>query len=303
MVDAIVVTWNSTADTVECVRSLATSTTPLRRIRVIDNGSDASELAALKKELPDVSLIESPTNIGFAGGCNLGIAASLRQDADFVWIVNNDAVVERDALQALLETAGEDSRIGIVGSRVVYASEPSRIWHEGGIVDAIRGIAYNARQDQPAETPGPPRDTPYVSGCSMLLRTSCVQDVGPLDTRFFLYFEDAEVCMRATRRGWRVVIQPRSVVHHKVSSSTSRIPDRVAFLKDRNRTLFALSCSAGRRGIWLAFAYHGARAIRYWLIPPAGRSRAFFLAAFRSGVRAAASEPASSIGVTRPAGS
>lgn len=287
VVDAVVVTWNATDDTIACVRSLMASASPLRRLRVVDNGSDRDTVAALEEALPDVDLIESPANLGFAGGCNLGISASLREDADFVWIVNNDAVVESGSLGALLDAMCLDGITGIVGSRVVYADEPNLIWHEGGIVNTIRGIAFNAREGEAADPPGPPSDTPYVSGCSMLLRATALRGIGAFDTRFFLYFEDVEICLRAARLGWRVVVQPRSVVHHKVSASTSRIPDRVAFLKDRNRTLFAICCAGGRWTALMATAYHGARAVRYWLIPRAGQTRGASLLAFRSGVRSA----------------
>jgi GT2 family glycosyltransferase len=288
VVDGIVVTWNEIDDTIRCVESLIANAAPLRRVRVIDNGSNVDVLAALRRALPPCAdVVALPANLGFGAGCNAGIDLSMREGADFVWVVNNDAVVEPTALRPLLEVADRDPTTGIVGSRVVLADRPQVIWHEGGVIDVIRGIAYNDREGWIADPPGPPRSTPYVSGCSMLLRTSCLREIGAFDPRFFLYLEDTELCLRAQRHGWRVVIQPASLVHHKVSASTSRLPRRVAFLKDRNRTLFALACSHGWMARSLALAYHGARAVRDGLSPATGRDRASHLRAFRTGVRAA----------------
>jgi GT2 family glycosyltransferase len=282
---AIVVNWNGALDTLRCVDSIQRSNLQAHRIYVVDNASEDESLAVLERSGREFTLLVSRRNLGFAGGCNLAIREALRGDAQYVWLLNNDAVADEEALATLVLAAEADPLIGAAGSRIVYASNPNCIWHEGGHADVIRGIAGNDREGEPAGPPGPVRDTAFVSGCSMLLRSSCLAEVGLLDPAFFLYYEDVEFSVRARRSGWRVVVEPQSVVRHQVSVSTSRLPELVRYLQDRNRALFAFRCAPTRAHAAVAFLYHAARAVRYVAIPRFDQARLGPARAFLDAVR------------------
>ncbi|HEX9021119.1 MAG TPA: glycosyltransferase family 2 protein, partial [Nitrospirota bacterium] len=208
------------------------------RVMVIDNGSSDNSEKILRRSLPDIEVIQSGSNLGFAGGNNVGIRLALERGAEYIWLLNNDAVVDPAALSALVETAESDASIGIVGSKIFFFSPPRRIWFAGGfwkygkLFFTIRGEEEDRGQYDRLEA------VDFITGCSLLIRAETVRQIGLLDEKYFLYWEDAEWNARAGEHGWAIRFEPRSKVWHKVSSSFNPETDAQAYYYLRNKLLF-----------------------------------------------------------------
>jgi GT2 family glycosyltransferase len=230
-----VLNWNGTADTLECLEALKALTYPEYRILIIDNGSAEPCTAAVAERFPDVEVIELPTNLGFAGGNNFGMRLALERGAEYVWLLNNDTVVEPDALTALAHAAETGERVGLVGSKILFFRQDGLIDHAGGFIAPWRfggagHIGLGERdQGQYDET----RPVDYVSGCSLLARREMIEETGFLDEQYFAYWEDVDWCTRAQQGGWNAVYAPGSVVHHKGGRETEISPLRF-YLAARN---------------------------------------------------------------------
>jgi GT2 family glycosyltransferase len=239
LVYIIIVNWNGWRDTLECVTSCRKLAYDNVRIIVIDNGSSDDSDKILRHSLPDIEVIQSGSNLGFAGGNNVGIRLALERGAQYLWLLNNDTVVDPAALSALVEPAEHDPHVGIVGSKIYYFSTPRRLWFAGGfwkfgkIQIIIRG---EGEEDKGLYDHIIPVD--FVTGCSLLIRAETVRDIGLLEEKYFLYWEDTDWNARAREKGWKILYNPHSTLWHKVSSSFNLKTDEQAYYYLRSKLLF-----------------------------------------------------------------
>jgi hypothetical protein len=218
----IVLTWNGKAMTMECLESLASLEYGNARVIVVDNGSTDGTADAVRSAYGErVTIIENPRNLGFSLGNNVGIRHALEKGADFVLLLNNDTVVDPALVDRLVEGITISKNIGIVGPKIYYASPPDRIWFAGGEVFLSRGVSRHIGiRERDTGRYDTVRDVDYVTGCALMARRGVFDSIGHLDPTFPAYYEDVDFCMRARRRGFRVVYVPAGRVWHKISSST-----------------------------------------------------------------------------------
>jgi GT2 family glycosyltransferase len=210
-----VLNWNGWRDTIECLDSLKQCRYPHLTVIVVDNGSTDDSVARIRSAHPDILLLESGKNLGFAAGNNIAIRYALAHNADCVWLLNNDTKPAPDSLSALVAKLLTDQRIGAVASICYYADAPSTVEAWGGArVNLWVGYGRNSTQ--------PRRDDWFQSlnGTSLLVARAAIEDAGLLDEGFFLYWEDTEFCLRLRKNRWRLAAAPDSRVLHKVNAST-----------------------------------------------------------------------------------
>jgi len=216
-VSVITVNWNNFNDSAECLESLRKTTYPNFEVIVVDNGSVGDDVSLLKQRFGDsIRLIVNDKNSGFAGGCNIGIRDALARGADYVVLLNNDTVVAPDFLEGLVRVAQSDERVGIAGGKVFCYELPELIWFAGGIINyrtgrtPIRGSgeADKGQFDEIVRVD-------WISGCFMFISRDVLQAVGMLDERFFFGWEDVDLCVRAARKGFKVLFVPESRIWHK----------------------------------------------------------------------------------------
>ena len=194
----VVLNWNGWRDTLECLNSLMESSYSELTIIVVDNGSNDDSVAKIRATYPEILLLESGTNLGFAGGNNVGIRYALAHGADYVWLLNNDTKPAPGALAELVAKARTDSRIGAVASICYYADNPSKVQAWAGTrVNLWVGYVRNSTVPRPDEW------FEALYGASILIARAAIENVGLLDENFFLYLEETEFCLRLRRKGWR----------------------------------------------------------------------------------------------------
>ena len=156
-------------------------------------------------------LIQNSTNAGFSGGNNVGIRYAVQQNADYLWLLNNDTLAAGTALKELVYRMQTDETFGLVGALIYHASEPNKIQaYGGGTLMPVLGV------DRFVHSPGV---IDYVSGTSLFIKCRMIEQVGLLDEKIFFYWEDVDYCQRALKKGWKLEVASNAVVYHKFSAS------------------------------------------------------------------------------------
>jgi GT2 family glycosyltransferase len=221
MVVAVVLTWNGREDTLACLASLEAAPDRPDAIVLVDNGSSDGTADAVRERFPDVELVRSEENLGFAGGNNLGLERAGELGADHVLVLNNDAEVEPGGVQALVEEAARRPDAASLGSKILFAEPPDLIWFAGARFDPRAGyngrqLGYRERDDGRYDAV---HETDRACGAAMLVPRAVLDAVGGFDEELFLYSEDVEWSLRARRAGYRHYVVPASVVRHRVSAA------------------------------------------------------------------------------------
>jgi len=235
----IILNWNNAADTLACLDSVFRSDYPNFHVLVVDNGSTDGSPEAVRAAYPTVTLIENGANLGYAEGNNVGIRHALAHGADYVLLLNNDTLVAPDMLAKLLAVAEADAQIGIVGPLICYYDPPDVVWNAGNAIDWQEGNVMNLRGDESCDKVGTqPYAVDYVSGCALCIRRSVIEQVGLLDARFFIYYEETDWCVRTRRAGYIVMMVPGARIWHKVSSTMGIASPPTTYYMTRNQFLF-----------------------------------------------------------------
>lgn len=221
LVAVILVAYGGRDDTVACIKSIQKSDYPNFRIILIDNDSPDDTSQFVRGTFPDVILVVSEKNLGFAGGNNLGIDKALELNADCIFLLNNDTEIAPDTIRKLVESAGKSEKLGAIGPKIYYFEKKDTIWSAGGIIDFRWSNLYHRgiRKSDSAEY-NVKREVDYLTGCALMFPSKIVKEIGKLDESFWMYYEDADFCMKLKRAGYSIIFEPESQVWHKVSSST-----------------------------------------------------------------------------------
>lgn len=247
LVTIVVLNWNGLADTLKCLESLAGLNYAAYGVVVVDNGSTDGSPAVIRQRFPEVVVIENGENLGYTGGNNVGLRYALAQGADYVLLLNNDTVVASDFLHLLVEAAGAGEDVGMAGPTIYYYDLPDVIWSAGGAIDWRQGRTWMVGLDErdSGQFGLAPRGVDFVTGCALLVKRAVLEQVGLLDERFFVYYEEAEWCVRARRVGFKIVHVPQAHTWHKISPGNQTDSPLVHYYMTRNRLLFLKLVGAG----------------------------------------------------------
>lgn len=247
----VLLNWNGCCDTLECLDSLFKSTHSAFTVIVCDNASSDNSVAeitrwasmALRREefavytkvqvatgsqmskSTRLALVTNDSNLGFAGGNNVGVRLALNSPyCEYVWLLNNDTTVAADALAQVVARAESDPSIGLCGSTLIYH-------HNQELVQAFGGATFNrftgrskhigaflSLGDVPADPSATERSMSYVVGAAMLVRRSYLEQIGLMQEDYFLYYEEIDWCTRGKHK-FRLGYAPKSHVYHKEGAS------------------------------------------------------------------------------------
>jgi GT2 family glycosyltransferase len=234
---AVVLNWNGGEDTLAALESLNGVETIC-----VDNGSEDGSPDAVAERFPQVELIRTGVNLGFAGGNNVGIRRALARGADWVLLLNNDAVADAELPAALTAAAEARPDAGVLACKVFFAEPPDVLMYAGGRVNLRLG--YWGRQDGFGERDDGRfdslRDVDRATGAAMAVSRAAIERAGLLDESLFAYAEDTEWCLRIREAGFAVVFVPDAKVWHVGSASTGGLSSPTSIYYD-TRNMIAVA--------------------------------------------------------------
>ena len=244
MVSIVSVNYDQPQVTCEMLESLRNVTYPNFETFIVDNASPTTSPYVIKEKYPEVQLIISETNLGFAGGNNIALKQA---KGDYVLLLNNDTEVKPDFLDSLVELMESNEKIGIVSSKILYFYEDNVIQYAGASpIDPItsRGRHYGYKEIDTGQH-DKITETAYPHGACMMIRKSVLEELGLLYEGYFLYYEELDFAERVKRAGYKIYFQPNSSILHKESISTGKNSPLKTYYMNRNRLLFLRRNSNG----------------------------------------------------------
>lgn len=215
-VAVVILNWNKKDYVVNLLNSLSDIDYDNHDIVVVDNASEDGSQETIKEKFPQATLIENSDNIGGTGGFNTGLAHALEHGGyDYVWLLDNDAEVERGSLRNLISVMRQDDSIGLAGSRIVDPEARNLTVEAGAFVKRddvdVEPLYRNVRDLNVEQNVV---DVDYVAICSALVRIEGLSKVGLMDERFFFFWDDMDWGLQFKKHGFRVVAVLDSVVYH-----------------------------------------------------------------------------------------
>ena len=203
---------------------------------VVDNASKQDEVSVISKRFPQVKVIRSEQNHGFAGGNNLGINEA---KGDYILLINNDTYFKDFNIDALIEKLESSDKIGIVCPKLRFAWGSNPIQYAGytplsKITVRNWAIGFGEEDNGQYDTAHP---TPYAHGAAMLIKREALEKVGLMPECFFLYYEEIDWSMMFTRAGYEIWYDPACTVYHKESQTTGQNSPLRTYYITRNRLL------------------------------------------------------------------
>jgi len=219
----------------DMISALKKITYPRERLElvIVDNphpefGSSARSISETvlplaNRELPSVTLLPQETNLGFAGGINVGISWALARGFDYVFLHNDDGFMAANGLEPLIAAMEEDKSIGAAQSLILLYPEMNLVNSSGNAFHYLGlGFCNNFRMNKESVHLSKIADSGYASGAAVLLRADLLNRYGQWDEDFFLYHEDLEYCLRLKIAGFRTVTVRDSIFYHKYNFSRNR---------------------------------------------------------------------------------
>lgn len=294
----IVVTWNKKKYVLELLDAIHHLDYPrqLLDVVVIDNASTDGSVEAIKTQFPHIQLICNPENIGGTGGFNTGLQYAFNQEDgkyQYLWLLDNDVLVHRRALNALVEVLENHQDIAIAGSTMMQLDFPWRINEMGAFVNRNNGtfilnrhfeeiLHWRGRSPQELITDEtldlsntlmhcqPYMDVEYVAAASLLIRAEVAKQAG-LWQDFFIHYDDVDWCLRIGRMGYRIVVSAQSVIWHL--SAAAKIPTWVLYYDNRNVLVMLKTLGASSQGLLKNIRYTLKKAGYYALLGKTDLSR------------------------------
>lgn len=248
-ISIITINYNGLKDTCALIESI-----PFREdmeVIVVDNASKQDEASIIQNKYPQVKVIKSKQNLGFAGGNNLGIKAA---KGKYIFLVNNDTVFKDFNLQSLIDRLESSPNIGIVCPKIRFAWGNNPLQFTGYTPLSkitVRNQAIGFGEDDHGQY-DTPHSTPYAHGAAMLIKREAIEKVGLMPKCFFLYYEELDWSIMFTRAGYEIWYEPTCTIYHKESQSTGQNSPLRTYYITRNRLLLV---KRNWRGIYKYLAY------------------------------------------------
>src|SRR5258706_1951445 len=257
----ITINFHSDEDTLSVVSQLEENKLP-SGTKLVTYVVDNSKSNALRKGLhkyPHAIYLESPGNVGFAAGNNIGFKRSLQDQADIVVLINNDTIIPQDLIIKILNSPITDQRVGLVGGLIYFAKGyefedqyqkddlGKVIWYAGGRYDWDNVYASHIGVNEVDRGQwSQVIETDFITGCLFITRSDILRNVGLFDERYCLYFEDSDLGLRIKKAGYKLMIDPQIKIWHKVAQSSGIGSPLNDYFLTRNRLLFGQTYASFR---------------------------------------------------------
>ena len=250
----ITINYNGLRDTCELIESLPLGM-PSMEVIVVDNASKEDEASIIEKRYPNIKVIRSNKNLGFAGGNNLGIKAARGK---YLFFINNDTLLSHQpsAIDHLIHRLESDEKIGMVCPKIRFAWGNNPLQFAGytplsRFTMRNRSIGFGETDKGQYDTP---HSTPYAHGAAMMVKREALEKVGIMPECYFLYYEELDWSMMFTRAGYSIWYEPACTIYHKESQATGQNSPLKVYYLTRNRLLF-VKRNKKRYAKYITYAY------------------------------------------------
>jgi len=292
----ILVNWNGLDFTVACLNSLRNQGYKNFEIILVDNASDNEEGKVLQKQFPEIDLVQSEQNLGFAGGNNLGIQKALEQNFSHIMLLNNDTVVSPDFLDQMILLFNHNPQLGVVQPLIYWMKDRNQIWSAGGKWNAFLGRAITLLEQKKSKNlESGFQKLDWATGCCMLLKRETILKAGLLNEQYFTYFEDVDWSLRIRKEGFEIALAPQAIIYHEAGASSKKkhsegiLSPRVFYYNVRNQ-FFLIRTTLRPIQKPIAIGYHLIR-FGFWMGYFLIRGRFKKLKSVAKGIRDGISEP------------
>lgn len=235
-ISVIIVNYNGGEQILACLKSLKTQTYKNHRVIVVDNDSGDGSVSQIKKQFPQVRLIENNYNAGWGVACNIGILAD---DSEFIVLLNNDAYLDQNCLKELVNGICMQPEYGACASKILLWDDPKTI-EVVGVVTARDGLSVGRGRLEPSDRYNEIEEVFCANDCCCLYRRSMINDIGLYDPDFFIYADETDMAWRHQLAGWRCIYNPRALAYHAHSGAAGSYSDFKAYHVERNRIYLCL---------------------------------------------------------------
>lgn len=243
----VILNVNLKDDTIDLIKSIIKAGATPEQIILVDNGSSDGSVEAIKGIYGRyIQILENQENIGFAAGNNQGFEVAYQSGAKWVLILNNDTLVAEDFFSQIEHVLTNNEDYAILAPAIYYYSDPEILWNMGAFAIPGTLLARNRYQGHPRPDNMPkllPVD--YISGCAMLIRSEVYRDIKLFDPRFFIYWEDVDLCARARRAGFKIAVITNGKMWHKVSKTMHKDKPQQRYLYTRNMIFYSRKNAIG----------------------------------------------------------
>ena len=266
-VTVVILNWNGWRNTVACVAALLLQDYPALEIVVVDNGSTDGSESYVRAAFPQITVLQSGSNRGYAGGNNVGLRYALERESAYICLLNNDVSVPSTTVGSLVKVLETSPRLAAVGP-TMYFEDGIHTWFAGSAIDRRSGKTQH-RHSVPTLSPQQAYlPVPFLPGACFLVRADVVRTVGFLPEDYFLYYEDVDWSLAIRRAGWELGWVPSLSIIHLSEQSTRHHGATIPYYYTRNFYLFlrrnpevAHSIPVARRMHVVSSAYRVARAL------------------------------------------
>ncbi len=223
-----------------CLRSVYATKYPFKEIIVVHNDVDYQAFKSIRSEFPDTKFVITGKNLGYAAGMNTGIRYAQNASPEFLLIMNCDTILEHDSVYFLVEALQNDPAAALATGTIFFYPDKNKIWYSGGSIKLIRVLGVH-KNSYPYKIV--PKEVTFISGCIFLARCSSIVALGGFDERYFMYYEDLDLCFRLQRAGYRLLYVPLARIYHR--KTIEKFTPFALYLLSRNRFIFLHNCSNG----------------------------------------------------------
>lgn len=271
----ITLNWNGKIDTLECIASVKNLNYQNYAIVLVDNGSSDGSVPAFRAHFPDITIIENRRNLGYGKGFGVGLKYAYECGADYFLILNNDTIIDPDALAELVKVAQQDERIGFVSGKVYWYKQRDVLQTAGRENHPLTLVGRHVGSGEVDHGQYDRiQDYDFVDDVFLLVRRQVYETVGGYDPTFFLYGEETDWCVRVRRAGFRIVYAPGAKIWHKGIIGSNNLPPispkRIFYLERYGIQFMRKNAS---REQWNAYLRHLLLRLPYMLLHYAKHGR------------------------------
>lgn len=228
----IVLNYNDLTNTVETLKSVGALTYENNSLLLVENSTEKEIIEKIRSRFPSLEIIENESNQGYAGGNNVGLRKAIEMGADYIFLLNNDVMLENGVIEKLASAMERAPKCAACQPLVAYFHDNDRIWSAG--TEMYFGYPRLFQKGKKLQRNGIKKPPFGLVGCALFLRASALEKIGLFDESLFLMQEETDWCIRAVKMSYHLLVVSDAVVYHKVSETLGLFSKTYLYYVGRN---------------------------------------------------------------------